>query len=210
MNVATVFTPPAGEEPKPQLVTYEQLAMAILQEAGLDPDEMEALRRTVKMPGGWEVGKPAPAFPQTHVIDAMFSGEGPNANSDHVPGDIRVYARPLNFTDTEGEPSPFFLFVFNRTSQASRTDAMNLQSFIEQVGAEYAALVVEEEDDEEEDEPTLCSSPTCDAELPEDARFCHRCATPVRRCGACGHVGESLDKFCASCGVPLPPVGAGR
>jgi hypothetical protein len=183
----------------PQVVTSEQLASAILQEAGLEPDEMDNLRRAVRLPGGWEVGHPFPPFPQTHVIDSMFVGaEGAPIEGDHVPGDVRVYARPTSFTMPDGEPSPFFRATIS-SSGRTRLDSFSLQSFIEDVAGEYSAMVVEEDEDSPEE---TCGS--CTAELPEGAKFCAACGAPVRRCGACTTIADVPHKFCAACGVPLP------
>lgn len=189
----------------PQIVTSEQLEAAIRQEAGLDEEETHNLRKTMRLPGGWEFGRPAPVaglFPTT--IIALFTGPEA-AGADHLPGDVRVYAQPQNFMGDDGEPLPFICFVLNRApNSAVRTDFMNLQRFIEDVGAEYAAMVAE--DDSEDDEADICGS--CTAELPEDAKFCPACAAPVRRCGNCTTIADAHHRFCSACGVPMPVAAA--
>lgn len=211
MSSAVIDT--TGETVEPKVLTSEQLNAAIMKEAELDAEEFDALRRTVKLPG-WEIDRPFPPFASTHLITAIFTGSAGDRTDDHMAGDMRVYGRPVQFLAPDGEPAPFFRTVLNRAANTgSRTDVMNLRSFIEDVGHEYACLVV---DDEDEEEPTpLCVS--CRAELADDAKFCQRCAVPVRVCRAtpeggamCGRIGELADRFCGTCGTPLPPLPTGR
>lgn len=206
------MTQPAVIE-EPKIITAEQLEAAIRKASDLDEEEFDSIRRTMAMPGGWRVGGSVPiqGLPPA-AIDALFAGEGSDETSDdHMPGDVRVYARPLRFADENGDPAPFMRFVLNRAPNTPvRTDFMSMQTYVETVGAEYAALLLEEDSD---DEPEHCSA--CKAALVDDAKFCHACATPARRCAAsitpdgslCGAVPEPHHRFCAACGTPLPPRG---
>ena len=211
----------APQPPQPteiRVVTAAQLLEKVREESGLTQQEMEQLRRVGRLPG-WEVEGQCPSFPQTHVIYAMFAGADGDRLEDHLPGDVRVYVRPKNFIGADGEPAPFFRFVLNRgQSTAARTDAMPIKAWIEDVAFEFAASVVddeeEEEEEEEDDEDVVCKAlvplpngngalAPCATQLEVDAKFCHRCAAPVRKCGNCGHYADVLDKFCAGCGLPL-------
>lgn len=201
------------EVPQPQpdkILTYPQLVEKIRLEADLSEDEMNELRRVGRMPG-WDVEGACPIFPQTHVVHAMFVGENGDRVGDHLPGDVRAYVRPKQLVGPDGELSPFFRFTMNRgAGTATRTDALPPAAWIEDVAFEFNASIVEDEDEDDEEETPTCKRPGCGAELESDARFCHRCATPVRKCGNCSHVAELSDRFCAGCGVPLvsPPQSA--
>jgi hypothetical protein len=188
-------------QPQPEkIISYADLVKRVREEADLDESEMEQLRR-VGAVASWQVEGQCPAMP-THVIFAMFVGEnGDRTDSDHMAGDVRVYARPKVLVDQQGELAPFFRFIINRApNTALRSDAMPVDAWISDVAYELNASVIEE--DEEDDEPApICKS--CKTELEDDAKFCHRCAAPVMKCGNCGHLGDLPDKFCAGCGVPL-------
>src|SRR5262245_60973690 len=52
--------------------------------------------------------------------------------------------------------------------------------------------------------------PSCNASMPETAKFCSECGVPLpRACPACGHSNPASAKFCSECGVQLalaPPL----
>ena len=60
--------------------------------------------------------------------------------------------------------------------------------------------------------------PSCNASVPEAAKFCSECGTPLpRACLACGHGNPASAKFCSECGaqlalapsLPSPATGGG-
>jgi class 3 adenylate cyclase/predicted ATPase len=56
--------------------------------------------------------------------------------------------------------------------------------------------------------PAVCSS--CAATVPDGAKFCGRCGTPLLpRCGTCGTIApQAGQRYCLECGAPLPGGGA--
>jgi predicted ATPase/class 3 adenylate cyclase len=49
--------------------------------------------------------------------------------------------------------------------------------------------------------------PSCNASVPEAAKFCSECGAPLpRACPACGHGNPASAKFCSECGVQLAPA----
>jgi class 3 adenylate cyclase/tetratricopeptide (TPR) repeat protein len=49
--------------------------------------------------------------------------------------------------------------------------------------------------------------PSCNASVPEAAKFCSECGTPLpRACPACGHGNPASAKFCSECGAQLVPA----
>jgi hypothetical protein len=191
--------------PKVVALSSQALADHVQRAAGLTLPELESLRRTVSI-GEWEVGKGPPgATKQSHVVYAIFRGGGGDRNDDHVPGDIRVYAFPKIAATPQGEPVPFFRFIFSRSSNAPPvTDVLSMKAFIEDVGFEFKALVIEgdaSDDEEEEEAPETCAR--CEAELGDNAAYCGTCGEPTRKCGNCGHVPDPPDMFCANCGQSL-------
>ena len=51
----------------------------------------------------------------------------------------------------------------------------------------------------------MSSCPICSRDLPEKARFCAFCGTPLRRCPACGRVYGPGAEFCGADGTTLEP-----
>ena len=48
--------------------------------------------------------------------------------------------------------------------------------------------------------------PSCNASVPEAAKFCSECGAPLpRACPACGHGNSASAKFCSECGSQLAP-----
>src|SRR5215813_4181860 len=48
--------------------------------------------------------------------------------------------------------------------------------------------------------------PSCNASVPEAAKFCSECGAPLpRACPACGHGNPASAKFCSECGAQLAP-----
>src|SRR6266478_3804346 len=48
--------------------------------------------------------------------------------------------------------------------------------------------------------------PSCNASVPEAAKFCSECGAPLpRACPACGHGNAASAKFCSECGAQLAP-----
>lgn len=45
--------------------------------------------------------------------------------------------------------------------------------------------------------------PSCTNEIPDHARFCAFCGTPIRRCPACHHAFPNEAEFCGACGTTL-------
>src|SRR5215475_1736004 len=51
--------------------------------------------------------------------------------------------------------------------------------------------------------------PSCNASVPEAAKFCSECGAPLpRACPACGHGNPASAKFCSECGAQLAPLPA--
>jgi Double zinc ribbon/Adenylate and Guanylate cyclase catalytic domain len=49
--------------------------------------------------------------------------------------------------------------------------------------------------------------PSCNASVPEAAKFCSECGAPQpRACPACGHGNPASAKFCSECGAQLAPA----
>jgi class 3 adenylate cyclase/tetratricopeptide (TPR) repeat protein len=49
--------------------------------------------------------------------------------------------------------------------------------------------------------------PSCNASVPEAAKFCSECGAPLpRACSACGHDNPASAKFCSECGAQLAPA----
>jgi len=49
--------------------------------------------------------------------------------------------------------------------------------------------------------------PSCNASVPEAAKFCSECGAPLpRACPACGHGNPASAKFCSECGAQLAPA----
>src|SRR5262245_24972758 len=49
--------------------------------------------------------------------------------------------------------------------------------------------------------------PSCNASVPEAAKFCSECGTPLpRACPACGHGNPASAKFFSECGAQLVPA----
>lgn len=51
----------------------------------------------------------------------------------------------------------------------------------------------------------MTSCPICSREVPEGARFCAFCGTPLRRCSACGRLYGPGAEFCGVDGTTLEP-----
>lgn len=205
---------PAEVQQPIQVLTAKDLRDRILQESGLTAEEFQELRRTVRLPGGWQVQAtvPLPEF-QTHVIFALFHGKNGDLTGDFVPGDVRCYAQPKVFTDPDGEEIPWLRFVLNRSSGFGvRTDAMPMKAWIDDVSHEFGSSIVDVEDpeddeDEEGDESEDATCTVCSASHELDARFCQNCGNAVRRCEGCNTIMTAFQKFCADCGKgTLPEV----
>lgn len=200
------------QAPPTQVLSAQDIRSKLLEESGLSAEELNELRRTVRMPGGWVVDSscPVPGFDKSHVIHSIFAGSAGDKTGDHSPGDVRVYAQPRSFVDADGDSMPWLRFVLNRSnSYAVRTDAMPMNAWIEDVGFELSASIVEDED--EPDEGTTCQAlvissvpggSACGAVLEPDARYCHRCGAAVHKC-PCGRYSDIGDAFCAACGKPV-------
>jgi hypothetical protein len=149
---------PAGPDPSKIILTVPQLRTAVLEEAGLDEEDMAQLDTTATFEvAGVRFQTDAP-FPGSDTLQvfSMFYGDQHDLTADHVPGDVRIYVTPAVATNPLARD--WLRYTFNRTHPSMRAERLTQAAFVAEIGAEWydkaelAGLVGD--DDEPEANPS--------------------------------------------------------
>lgn len=177
MTIPSPFTPPQAPSiptpnPEPEapetpaidltkvLLTIPQLREVVLEEAGLDGDDLALLdvTGTFDLSGvRFVVDQPFPGTTGLYVF-AIFYGDQHDLVADHVPGDVRVYVLP----NTASSPTArdWLRYTFNRSNPSMRAERLTQQTFVSEVSGEWydkAVLADIIDDDETPDAPEAAS-----------------------------------------------------
>lgn len=140
-------------DPKTQNLNLAQLRQAVLEQTGLDQDDLDSLKKldSAELHGipfavgaifpGTNVTQddkgnvvPAPPEKQQYIF-AMFVGDIDDPDGRYVEGDVRVYTLPMVVTSPKA--LEWRTFTLNRTITSHFCEKMNQEAFVAEVASEY-------------------------------------------------------------------------
>jgi hypothetical protein len=154
---STPIEPETPEAPGPDLtkvlLTVPQLRAVVLEEAGLDADDLALLDITGTFDLSGVRFTVDQVFPGTADLSvfAIFYGDQHDLVADHVPGDVRVYVRPSVATDPTARD--WLRYTFNRTNPSMRAERLTQQTFVSEVSGEWYDKAVLADIIDDDDEP---------------------------------------------------------